>query len=133
MLQCVAYKTATEAFCVQYRTQFRQAMNKADSEAGARETDSLINYETVKYFGNEEHERQRYDECMAGGMLGLQRNHHISQTIQRSGPIMCLQPDESIGMPVELRHPAELRGRGGKWGMTLRRVPPAMQSMSKHL
>lgn len=41
-------------------------MNKADSEAGARETDSLINYETVKYFGNEEHERQRYDECMAG-------------------------------------------------------------------
>ena len=51
---------------LQYRTQFRQAMNKADSEAGARETDSLINYETVKYFGNEEHERQRYDECMAG-------------------------------------------------------------------
>ena len=41
-------------------------MNKADSEAGARETDSLINYETVKYFGNEEHEKQRYDECMAG-------------------------------------------------------------------
>lgn len=44
-------------------------MNKADSEAGARETDSLINYETVKYFGNEQHERQRYDECMAGAAL----------------------------------------------------------------
>lgn len=41
-------------------------MNRADSEAGARATDSLINYETVKYFGNEEHERKRYDECMAG-------------------------------------------------------------------
>lgn len=51
---------------VQYRTKFRQAMNKADSEAGARATDSLINYETVKYFGNEAHERQRYDACMKG-------------------------------------------------------------------
>ena len=41
-------------------------MNDADSEAGVRATDSIINYETVKYFGNEEHERHRYDECMAG-------------------------------------------------------------------
>ena len=52
--------------CWQYRTKFRQAMNKADSEAGAHATDSIINYETVKYFANEQHEKQRYDECMAG-------------------------------------------------------------------
>ena len=70
---------------MQYRTQFRQAMNKADSEAGARETDSLINYETVKYFGNEEHERQRYDECMAGTSV-LAAGAHISRLVPLQFP-----------------------------------------------
>lgn len=50
----------------QWRTRFRQAMNSADSEAGKRATDSLINYETVKLYGNEAHEQARYDKCLAG-------------------------------------------------------------------
>lgn len=41
-------------------------MNKADAVGGNRVTDSLINYETVKYFNNEELERRRYDESLAG-------------------------------------------------------------------
>ena len=45
-----------------YRTPFRFAMNKADMEAGNLATDSLLNYETVKYFGNEEFEAHRYDQ-----------------------------------------------------------------------
>ena len=48
----------------QWRTQFRREMNRAESEAGARAVDSLINYETVKYFNNEDHERQRYDAAL---------------------------------------------------------------------
>lgn len=48
----------------QWRTRFRQAMNKADTEASSRATDSLINYETVKYFNSEQHEQRRYDECL---------------------------------------------------------------------
>ena len=43
-----------------------QAMNRADSEAGKRAMDSLINYETVKLYGNEAHEQARYDKCLAG-------------------------------------------------------------------
>lgn len=39
-------------------------MNKADNEAGSRAIDSLINYETVKYFNNESHEARRYDEVL---------------------------------------------------------------------
>ncbi|GAB4819644.1 hypothetical protein N2152v2_006690 [Parachlorella kessleri] len=48
----------------QWRTQFRRDMNRAESEASSRAIDSLINYETVKYFNNEEHEQRRYDDCL---------------------------------------------------------------------
>ncbi|WP_353193263.1 ABC transporter ATP-binding protein/permease [Pandoraea pnomenusa] len=46
----------------EWRTHFRRTMNELDSKANARAIDSLINYETVKYFGNEAFETQRYDE-----------------------------------------------------------------------
>ncbi|MGC5124368.1 ABC transporter transmembrane domain-containing protein, partial [Escherichia coli] len=50
----------------EWRTHFRRTMNELDSHANTRAIDSLLNYETVKYFGNEEFEARRYDE-------GLQR------------------------------------------------------------
>ncbi|WP_322105715.1 ABC transporter ATP-binding protein/permease [Paraburkholderia sp. J41] len=46
----------------EWRTHFRRTMNDLDSRANSRAIDSLLNYETVKYFGNEEWETQRYDE-----------------------------------------------------------------------
>ncbi|XP_061128746.1 iron-sulfur clusters transporter ABCB7, mitochondrial [Syngnathus typhle] len=45
----------------QWRTRFRIEMNKADNDAGNAAIDSLLNYETVKYFNNENYEAQRYD------------------------------------------------------------------------
>ncbi|WP_413194772.1 ABCB family ABC transporter ATP-binding protein/permease [Pararobbsia alpina] len=45
----------------EWRTHFRRTMNELDSKANARAIDSLINYETVKYFGNETYEAERYD------------------------------------------------------------------------
>ncbi|QYF95479.1 ABC transporter ATP-binding protein/permease [Massilia sp. PAMC28688] len=45
-----------------WRTHFRRTMNDLDSKANTRAIDSLINYETVKYFGNEDYEAKRYDE-----------------------------------------------------------------------
>eukprot|EP00891_Asterochloris_glomerata_P008475 jgi/Astpho2/8475/Aster-05520 len=59
-----AYTAFTFAI-TSWRTKFRQQMNKADNDASSRSIDSLINYETVKYFGNEDHEQRRYDECLA--------------------------------------------------------------------
>lgn len=56
--------TAFTISVTQWRAQFRKAQNKAESEASSRAVDSLINYETVKYFNNEAHEARRYDECM---------------------------------------------------------------------
>jgi ATP-binding cassette, subfamily B, heavy metal transporter len=50
----------------EWRIKFRHTMNETDNEASTKAIDSLLNYETVKYFGNEEHEARRYD-------LALQR------------------------------------------------------------
>ena len=47
-----------------WRTQFRINMNKAENEAGNKAIDSLINYETVKYFNNEEYEAKEYDKSL---------------------------------------------------------------------
>ena len=47
-----------------WRTHFRREMNDLDSKANTRAIDSLLNYETVKYFGNEAFEANRYDESL---------------------------------------------------------------------
>ncbi|CAN5189624.1 ABC transporter ATP-binding protein/permease [soil metagenome] len=49
----------------EWRTQYRRTMNELDSGANSRAIDSLINYETVKYFGNEDFESRRYDDSLS--------------------------------------------------------------------
>lgn len=49
----------------EWRIKFRRRMNETDSQANTRAIDSLLNYETVKYFGNEEHEAERFDRSLA--------------------------------------------------------------------
>ncbi|WP_312998019.1 ABC transporter ATP-binding protein/permease [Achromobacter animicus] len=48
----------------EWRAKFRRQMNETDSEANTKAIESLLNYETVKYFGNEEHEARRYDASL---------------------------------------------------------------------
>lgn len=57
----IAYTLAV----TEWRTQFRRTMNETDSEASTKAIDSLLNFETVKYFGNEEHEARRYDKALS--------------------------------------------------------------------
>ena len=57
----VLYVTFT-VLVTNWRTHFRRTMNDLDSKANTRAIDSLINYETVKYFGNEDYEAKRYDD-----------------------------------------------------------------------
>ncbi|AWJ86885.1 metal ABC transporter permease (plasmid) [Azospirillum sp. TSH58] len=52
-------------FVSEWRIQFRRAMNETDNKANTKAVDSLLNYETVKYFGNEGHEARRYDQALA--------------------------------------------------------------------
>ncbi|MET0379184.1 MAG: ABC transporter ATP-binding protein/permease [Spongiibacteraceae bacterium] len=57
----VLYIVTTVAI-TEWRSVHRRTMNDMDSKANTKAIDSLLNYETVKYFGNEEYEAQRYDK-----------------------------------------------------------------------
>lgn len=49
----------------EWRLKYRRRMNDTDQEANTRAIDSLLNYETVKYFGNEDYEATRFDDALA--------------------------------------------------------------------
>ena len=57
-----------------WRTQFVKQMNEADSTTNSRAVDSLLNFETVKYFNNERFEANRYDEDLAAWEVARRRN-----------------------------------------------------------
>jgi ATP-binding cassette subfamily B protein len=71
----ITYITFT-VVVTEWRTHFRRTMNDLDSKANTKAIDSLINYETVKYFGNEDYEARRYDE----GLQNYERAAVRSQT-----------------------------------------------------
>ncbi|TAM46612.1 MAG: ABC transporter ATP-binding protein/permease [Gammaproteobacteria bacterium] len=58
----------------EWRMIFRRTMNEMDSKANTRAIDSLLNYETVKYFGNEGYEARRYDETLQAWEKAAIRN-----------------------------------------------------------
>ena len=64
LLAVAVYIGFTLAF-TNWRVKFRRLMNDTDTEAQSKAVDSLLNYETVKYFGNEAHEARRFDEALA--------------------------------------------------------------------
>jgi ABC-type transport system involved in Fe-S cluster assembly fused permease/ATPase subunit len=71
----------------EWRTHFRRTMNELDSKANTKAIDSLINYETVKYFGNEDYEAKRYDE-------GLQ--HYESAAVRSQTSLSLLNTGQSL-------------------------------------
>ncbi|WP_374362206.1 ABC transporter ATP-binding protein/permease [Pseudoduganella danionis] len=74
-------------FITDWRTHFRRAMNDLDSKANTKAIDSLLNYETVKYFGNEDYEAKRYDE-------GLQR--YESAAVKSQTSLSLLNTGQSL-------------------------------------
>jgi len=78
-----------------WRTHFRRTMNDLDSKANTKAIDSLLNYETVKYFGNEEYEAKRYDE-------GLQRFENAAVKSQTSLSLLNTGQSAIIATAVTL-------------------------------
>ena len=64
-LVAVAIYVAFTIYTTEWRNQFVREANQADSSTSTRAIDSLLNYETVKYFNNEAYEAQSYDEFLA--------------------------------------------------------------------
>ncbi|HEX7081849.1 MAG TPA: ABC transporter ATP-binding protein/permease [Gammaproteobacteria bacterium] len=60
----VAAYVAYTLVVTEWRLKYRRRMNETDQEANTRAIDSLLNYETVKYFGNEDYEAKRYDQSL---------------------------------------------------------------------
>jgi len=73
----IALYIAYTLLVTEWRIKFRREMNVRDQEANTRAIDSLLNYETVKYFGNEDHEARRYDKA-------LERYQHAATISQQS-------------------------------------------------
>ena len=65
VLATVGLYVAFTFWASERRIAIRRDMNDSDTEAHAKAVDSLLNYETVKYFGNEAHEGRRFDSSMA--------------------------------------------------------------------
>jgi len=65
----------------EWRLKFRREMNRQDNEAAAKAVDSLLNYETVKYFAAEEFETSRYDVAMGGYMRAAIRSRTSLSTV----------------------------------------------------
>jgi ABC-type transport system involved in Fe-S cluster assembly fused permease/ATPase subunit len=79
----------------EWRTHFRRTMNDLDSKANTKAIDSLINYETVKYFNNEDYEARRYDE-------GLQRYESAAVKSQTSLSLLNTGQSTIIAVAVTL-------------------------------
>ncbi|RZU48224.1 ATP-binding cassette subfamily B protein [Fluviicoccus keumensis] len=63
-LGTIVVYTAFTVIVTEWRNKTRREMNELDSKANTRAVDSLLNYETVKYFGNEQWEAKRYDHAL---------------------------------------------------------------------
>jgi ATP-binding cassette subfamily B protein len=79
----------------EWRTKFRRQMNEQDARANTKAIDALLNYETVKYFGNEAYESQRYD-------TNLQQLESASVTSQKSLSLLNLGQSLIIAVAVTL-------------------------------
>lgn len=60
----VVFYVLFTALFTEWRLKFRREMNRSENEANTKAIDSLLNFETVKYFGNETYEEERYDRSL---------------------------------------------------------------------
>ncbi|HBX7646121.1 TPA: ABC transporter ATP-binding protein/permease [Klebsiella pneumoniae] len=97
-----------------WRTRFRQQLNETSAEASSRSIDSLLNYETVKYFGNEEHEVQRLDYSLRQHEQASVRNEStfsflsIGQTFIISSGLITLMLMAARGISTGNMSPGDL-------------------------
>ena len=106
LITIVAYVWFTFA-ATERRIRYRREMNEADTEANTKAVDSLLNYETVKYFGNEGHEARRFDLALAGYQKAAVRTR-TSLSMLNSGQVVIV----TLGMTAMMALAAAGVARG---------------------
>ncbi len=91
----LVFYVGTTFTITEWRTEHRRQMNDMDSKANTRAIDSLLNYETVKYFANEEYEARRYDH-------NLQRYESAAVKSETSLGLLNSAQSAIIGLTVAL-------------------------------
>ena len=103
----LAFYIAFTLFITEWRMVVRRTMNDLDSKANTRAIDSLLNYETVKYFGNEPYEARRYDRSMERWETAAVRNQ-VSLAWLNAGQSTII----AIGITVLMLFAADQVARG---------------------
>ncbi len=81
----------------EWRAKYRRQMNETDSQANTKAVESLLNYETVKYFGNEAHEAQRYDASLRSYERAAVRSQ-VSLSILNIGQALIISAGLTVVM-----------------------------------
>ncbi|WP_028492059.1 ABC transporter ATP-binding protein/permease [Thioalkalivibrio sp. ALE19] len=89
VLIAVAVYAAFSIWITEWRTRFVRETNQRDNESNTRAIDSLLNYETVKYFGNENFEADRYDRGLAAWEQARTKNV-LSLVLLNSGQALII-------------------------------------------
>jgi len=94
IVMVLAYTWFTFAI-TRWRIAFRREMNQSDNDANTKAVDSLLNYETVKYFNNEGHETRRFDKSMEKFSLASIQSQ-ISLSILNTGQAVIIALGQGV-------------------------------------
>ena len=96
LISVVAY-VLFSFYATEKRTAFIRAMNAAESQSSTRSVDSLLNYETVKYFNNEDYEARHYDASLAQWEVARRRNR-LSLFVLNGGQSLIIAMAITVAM-----------------------------------
>ncbi|UAW99545.1 ABC transporter ATP-binding protein/permease [Halopseudomonas nanhaiensis] len=97
VLGAVVLYGAFSIWCTEWRNRFVRESNKMDNRSNTRAVDSLLNYETVKYFGNERFEAEQYDRNLEGWEAARMKNR-LSLAALNSGQALIIAGSVTLMM-----------------------------------
>ncbi len=97
VLGAVVLYGAFSIWCTEWRNRFVRESNQMDNRSNTRAVDSLLNYETVKYFGNERFEAEQYDRNLAGWEAARMKNR-LSLAALNSGQALIIAGSVTLMM-----------------------------------
>ncbi|OHX10365.1 metal ABC transporter permease [Chromobacterium sphagni] len=101
-LGTIALYIAFTLVVTEWRTVYRRTMNDLDSKANSKAIDALLNYETVKYFNNEEYESKRYDGNLAAWEASAVKNQ-VSLSLLNAGQAAIIAAGVTLVMVLAAR------------------------------